>query len=462
MTKRIHISIFITLLFTAVSCSNSRRINESPKEAITEEPTWVNSRPNSLAYYIGIGVASKTIEPTAYTEVAKKNAFHDLVSEISVHVKGETLLQTMEVDLHFREQFSSMIQSSFNEHIEGFERLGTWEDKESYWVYYRLSKAEHDRLKKEMKDMTLSQTYNTYQIAQIYEEEGKIVEALNGYLEALKIMERYWGETNLYEDNGSTIYLDQLIYRAINDLTNKITIRSDKNTIVLNSDNQFIKEVTVEILSGGKPVIGIPITYAYDKGNYMRKKEIHTNSNGIIKILVKDANIKNRDNYLGIELNFKDMILSELKTGLMSAATKNIRSLKKEIPIDVTMPKIYIAATEKNLGQRLPTGQLSETLENDLRKNNFRIVTSESQADYLIELSANTTSSGTSQGFHVSHLSYSLKMMEATNMSIVYQTSESSIKGLQLNFRTAGLEAYKKARKNFHRQVFPTLLETAF
>ena len=80
-------------------------------------------------------------------ETAKKNALNDLASEISVTVEGNSLLYTLDRKTQFDESFTSTIKTRSNEQLEGFELVDSWESPTEFWTYYRLSKAEHARIK---------------------------------------------------------------------------------------------------------------------------------------------------------------------------------------------------------------------------------------------------------------------------------------------------------------------------
>lgn len=444
-----------------MGCHGTRSIRETPKEEITEKPSWIDERPFSATYYIGIGSASKRIEPTDFAEVAKNNALNDLVSEISVNIQGESFLHVLDVNYQFEEQFLSNITTTSNEHVEGFERMGTWQDGDNYFVYYRLSKATHDRLKKEMKEAVLSQAVDLYKLGQEDEEQGNVVFALNNYLQAIKTMEPYWNEPNEFLVDGAIVHLDNLIYASILDVAGGLTIQYQPK-IILSSENQFEEMFVVKIKSNNKNARGVYLSYDYDRGKYMRRKEIMSDNVGELTIPIRHPNIKNKDNFLSLEIDLTQMIAAELKTGMMAAVIKNIQKIQRQIPINLLMPKIFVASVEKNLGQPMNGKILSDALKNELIKNNFQIVNSEQYADYFIEMGANTSKMGTSQGFHTSFLNFSIQMTDVKSGTMVFQKTESAIKGLQLNYEAAGIESYKKGQKKIKREIVPEIIEGIF
>ncbi|MGB6035011.1 MAG: LPP20 family lipoprotein, partial [Cryomorphaceae bacterium] len=75
-----YLFLFVALLS---SCSSQKSVSTS--ESFPPSPTWVQSRPITNSYYVGIGVAQKT-QGTDFRSAAKENALSDLASEIKVNV----------------------------------------------------------------------------------------------------------------------------------------------------------------------------------------------------------------------------------------------------------------------------------------------------------------------------------------------------------------------------------------
>ena len=115
-------------VFTILFCST----------ILAQEPGWVKQRPTSQQYFIGIGSADKT--SSGYRNLAKADALNDLASEISVSVSSE-LIDVMTEYSGFSEEYArSEIRISTKDDLEGYERYDDYNGKDSYWIYYRISK----------------------------------------------------------------------------------------------------------------------------------------------------------------------------------------------------------------------------------------------------------------------------------------------------------------------------------
>jgi hypothetical protein len=457
---RIKLGTYCLSFLLLAACGAPKETIESKKEPIPEKPSWVDNRPVSGAYYIGVGVASKLREPIDYQAVAKKNALNDLASEISVVISGETFLNTLEVNKHFQEEFISNINTSTSEQIESYEVAGLWEDGEAYWIYYRLSKAEHARFKKEKKDQALNAANDYFVKARDASSNGNMSASIDMHIRALFEMKNYWTEVNEYEVDGKKIFLDNEIYASLSSTVSGMNIEPVAPSVVLQHDNDFTNHVLVTVLFEGKPINNIPLLYSYDKGKFARPKSLLTNDAGSARITVADANITNPENVLEIDIDLDDLVGDDLDRKLLKPIISNLKTDSEKLPIEIVFPSAHLQFDEKNFDERSESPHLSNSIKSELTKKGIRFTDSPVEANYLIRVVSNTTQGGTSQGFHVAYLSMTISVVDTKTNKEVYRQAESSVKGLQLNFGAAGLEAYKKGSKKIQEEIAEDLIDS--
>jgi N-acetylmuramoyl-L-alanine amidase len=104
---------------------------------------------------------------------------------------------------------------------------------------------------------------------------------------------------------------------------------------------------------------------------------------------------------------------------------------------------------------------LADPLRKVFSDEGFTFSENVSKADYVITIDANTREGGTSSGFHVAYLDVNWSLT-AKSGSVLLQNSESNIKGLQLNFEAAGLDAYRKGSLQMEKEVSKKILEAIF
>lgn len=448
-------------LISAFGCGTQNQLVETQVE-VKNAPEWVNTRPLSGQYYVGVAAASKVREPLEYASVAKKNALNDLASEISVEIKGESLLNTLEVNRSFHEEFISTISTSTREKIEGYDIGGTWETEDEYWVYYRLSKSKHATLKKQKKDQVLAASYDLYQKGKDAAVSGNMGNAIDMHIRALLEMKDYWAEVNEYLIGDQTVYLDNEIYSNLNNLAVNIQIQPSISQIILNHANGYSSTVDVLVHHRGNPLRNIPVTYSYDKGKFMKPIKVLTTSDGKVKIRVADVDISNHDNRLKIEVDLQSVVDPTLEKRFTRPLIQTMKNEKREIPIAVELPVAYLQSNELAFGAETDSKALSSTLQNALTKKGIRFTSFKEQADFAIKVSGNTTKGGTSQGFHVAYLEMRIEVVDNKNGSQVYSQSINNIKGLQLNFDSASVDAYKRASKKIESEILEELITTVF
>jgi hypothetical protein len=456
--SRRHSFIQIVLLLTLVACGSHKAITETVK---TEpKPQWMETRPINPSYYIGIGAASKTSEPLDYAQVAKKNALNDLASEISVEIKGESFLNTLEVNRSFHEEFVSNISTTTREQIEGFEVAGSWENNSEYWIYYRLSRAQHALLKKEKKDKALRSSNDNFLKAKDAMMQGNLAQSIDLHLRALLGLKDYWNESNEFYDGATTVHLDNEIYNSLQSILANTQIEPNRSDIVLAHNNNYTQSVKVLVHHKGNPLANIPIAYSYDRGSYVKPKMVKSDAQGTVNVLVADVNIENKENYLSLELDIKSMVAADLDQKLLKPILDNLKAHDKRLAISVILPSAFISSDERNFNESMETAQLSSTLQNALSKKGIRFTSSRDEADFIIDINANTTKGGTSQGFYVAYLQMTLVVSDGKSSKEIYKQTINNIKGLQLNSPSAGLEAYKKGSKQIEKEIVDELLLT--
>ena len=79
-----HRILLILTMFALIVFSGCDALKNSQKTVETR-PDWVDKRPSSGMYYIGIGSARKAgLSPDAYKENARNSALNVLSSEVSI------------------------------------------------------------------------------------------------------------------------------------------------------------------------------------------------------------------------------------------------------------------------------------------------------------------------------------------------------------------------------------------
>lgn len=109
-------------------------------------PSWLTHYPTSSTYFIGIGGASDTGNPSSDIEAAEKSARNALAAEIATTIKSETSLKTSaNAKGATKQSVSVLINEQVNLTLTGVQLVDSYHSKKwGYWYYYRLPRASLD------------------------------------------------------------------------------------------------------------------------------------------------------------------------------------------------------------------------------------------------------------------------------------------------------------------------------
>lgn len=199
--------------------------------AHAQRPGWISAKPNVDGFYVGVGSASKRLGD--FAGVAKKNALQDLVSEIRITISSTSILSQIDKNSQFKEEYESNIKTIAAAEIQDFERVDSFEDEQSYWVYYRLSKASYQAQKQKSLSDVKSMALQFFEKAVQAEQNNTIATAIDFYFRSLLILKDYWGENVEVVYQGKPTLLAIESYARLQQLLDVINIKPAANTVRL-------------------------------------------------------------------------------------------------------------------------------------------------------------------------------------------------------------------------------------
>ena len=456
-----NILIILCVLFIA-ACGNKKDTVSASRNATvaTPPPEWVGNRPHSSAYYIGIGSCSKFAQPYDFQTVAKKNALNDLASEISVRVQGQTFLNSLEVNDSFSEEFISNVSTSTDEKIEDYEVAGSWEDKNEYWIYYRLDKARYQAAKQAKKSAAMNMANDFYQKALTAEGEANLVVAFDLYMRALFALKEYWNESNEMLTDKGKVFLDNEIFSSVQRMCSGIQLQGDVQKISLSAANGYKHAAILSATYAGKPVKGLTIDYTFKTSGDQNTFHAMTSDQGKVTCMVSSVDYTATSNTLQAQVDLKPLLVADLDKGVQEGLLKSFKTEKRIIAIEAVLPAFIISSNESIYGTVASGKVLQSALSGALVNRGMRIASNGREADYSVTITADTKEGGSANGFVVAFLEFTVVVRNTENQEIVFNETLSSIKGLQLNKDAAGIEAYKKGKEKIEQQLAQKLIQT--
>lgn len=452
----------LCLALVLPACKSKQALTpvESSVAAGAGRPAWVNARPVTDADYIGIGISPKN--RADYQETAKKNALNDLASEISVTVQGNSLLYTLDRKYKFEEEFTSTINTSTKEHLEGYELVDSYDDGNTYWTYYRLNKAEYARIKAERKQKAMDQATDLYGRARTSLAAGDLKSAFDLDLRALVAMKEYWGESDQVTVDGKQVTLANELFSDLQKMASGVRLAVLPERCALDWSNRFTREmlVTATFNGSGKPLAQLPIVIGYPGQGGKITENRNTDAEGRARITVQRIALNAPAPELVIRLDVQALASKDLDAAFTAPLIGSLTVPEAHVPIDRTMPKAHVEGTESNLGAPLAETPLALALKEELTAKGFRIVDREADADLLMQVTGNTREMGESNGFFTVALDDALQVRDRRTGVVVYTGGKQGVKGIQLSYVKAGLDAYKKAALEFRSDLVPAMINT--
>lgn len=426
---------------------------EQPVNTEAARPDWVKQRPSSGSYYIGVGLSSKG-RPD-FQETAKKNALNDLASEISVTVEGNSLLYTLDRKYQFDESFTSTIRTTTNELIEGFELVDSWENGTEYWTYYRLSKAEHARLKAERKAQAIGTALDLHQRARASIGSGDLKGAMDQDLRALIAMKAYWGENDVVDLDGRQVPLVNEVFGHLQSLMTGVRLTLLPERCELGYGNHYKREMLItathQAQGHGKDLAQLPLRMEYPGINGKVVELKNTDAEGRARTTVQKPAIEGAAQELVVSVDMEALVSKEMDQALVNVLVKSLTAPEARAPIDLRMPRLFMKSVETNLGQPVTDSGLGVVFREELTRRGFRMADRESEADLVLTLNASTRQGGEASGFFTTFLDLSYAFRDRKNGEVLHEGAKQGVKGVQLDYARAGLDAYKKAAQDIRK-----------
>lgn len=453
----------ILLAVALVACKGKQQVVTPTEAEVNTEasrPDWVRARPSSSMYYIGVGLASKS-RPD-HLEAAKQNALNDLASEISVTVEGNSLLYTLDQRSHFDESFTGSIKTTTSEQIEGFELVDSWESPTEYWTYYRLSRSEHARLKAEKKAKAIGNALDLHARSRISLSSGDLKSAFDQDLRALISMKDYWGENDVVEMDGKQVPLVNELYNDLQKLTSGVRFAILPERCELSYANHFKRELLVSASysngSGAHDLVQLPVSIEFPglSGKVIEQK--NTDLEGHVRANIQGVDPAASAKEVVVRLDLRALVSKELDPALVKALMSSLTVPEQRAAIDLKMPKVVMRSQETNLGVPVHDAGLAVVVREELTKKGFRFVEREADADMLLQLNSSTRQGGEASGFFTAFLDVSYSFKDRRSQDVLHEGGRQGVKGVQLNYEKAGLEAYKKAVPDIRKDLVPAMM----
>jgi hypothetical protein len=286
-----------------------------------------------------------------YIQIAKDNALKNLASEININVSGEVISKVVEKSGISKEEIKSEIITSTSADLEGYEVVGTFEDKNNYWIYYRLSKELYEQKKREKTEKALKLALDLFSKAKEYEKNNNIGNAISFYLQALKPLEKYIAEPLQIEYQGKNIYITNEIYFSIQNILSEVRLVPLNKKIKAKIGRPVNKTLKLsakrESFNGKTEVANFPLLFSFIKGSGEIVSHVKTDINGIAGTEITKITSPEKLQIVKAEFDISAFVNEDSTSFVYRDILKSFPTPETKFILHVSGLSIYIETNEK-------------------------------------------------------------------------------------------------------------------
>lgn len=426
--------------------------------AQTEKPEWILKYPINSDFFVGIAYADKKLYN--YMEAAKSKALQSLANEITVKIIGQTSLQTIEINQKVKQSYISSVTTETIKELEGYELVDSWQDKNQYWVYYRLSKKDYYQAKKDKANSALQIAKNYMMLGNENINTNNYIQGINYYFMATNQIQNYlYFEFDLdLKQQINELYQDA--YKNVSTFYNQIEIKTNSDQIKLKPYQLKNYQLNFQIQNKQnlKPITNFPfiINVISGKADIEINKKL-VNEKGSLNFKIISFSTKNKTTIFKIKLD-KEALFNEyiLTNNLLAIDLYKKISCEKNIEVESETLNVFIKSTEKSFNTKNKDQALANALKSYLTENGINITNEAATANYFLTIEANTTKGNTAYDMQVVYLDATITLNKA-NTSI-YNKNFNGVKGLKATENAASYDAYQKLIRKFNEELYQELL----
>ncbi len=444
------ISLFLAALVLA-GCSGTSNVSKQ-----SQPPSWVQARPNVPGYYVGIGSARKTTPD--YQQAAKQSALADLASDISVVISANSVLNAFENQQRFFEDYTSNIRAEAQKELEDYEVVGTWEDQQTYWIYYRLSRETYRRIMDEKKSAAAAKSLDFYDKALAARQDNDIKTALVMLIKALEPIKPYFAETITVTHGNQTIYLGNEIIKTITSILNSISVNGPAQLSAKMGQGVPASLTTYAVTeSSGLPLRAIPLRVNYTE-RPLANSRITTDAQGAASVTIDAVRSLKTAEVLRVSLDFESVVQEATTDFAIRKVLMRFSGPTTETRLVIEKPSFYVSSDERNLGASLEQHPLANGIKRKLVEAGFPLTNSPSGADYRLSLIASTHKTGQIGQFVQVGLRLQVLVTNAAGLEVYHRTND-RISASHFEAAAAGQNAYNNALKRIELTIVGEIID---
>jgi len=202
-----------------------------------------------------------------------------------------------------------------------------------------------------------------------------------------------------------------------------------------------------------RDLLQLPITVTYSGAAGKVTESKNTDAEGRARTTVQRVELGNTLAELLVRLNMDELVSKDLDPLFIKPLIGSLTVPELHVPIDRTMPRVFVLAVESNMGQPVKDAGIALGLKEELTAKGFRFVDRATDADLLLNINSTTREGGGSNGFFTAYLDVSYSFRDRKTNDVISEGGKQGVKGIQLDYAKAGMDAYKKAGQDLRKEL---------
>jgi hypothetical protein len=432
----------------------------SPKEVANSMdgiPEWVKEYPVSETHYTGIGIADRSTHPLDYIKIAQQNALQNLMSQIKVTISSQSVFLQMERENGYEEDFKSNIEVKAKEILEGYELVSTYTQSNEYWVYYQLSKQKYHETRNARIQEAIEESKYFLNKAVLYSTPYK--DKYIYYVQAMAKLEPYLSEPLLTEFDRENVYLGSEIIARFRSYVDDYQLYCVSKKISAMIGNT-VSKIDLAVEYEGNRLSNIPLM-AVSADLELKDISKNTNENGVFTTSVPKIKSTQAVQKIEAGINFQEWLDEGTKSEFIQKLFKSVKTHQITIPIYVYTPTVFVSSEEKHFNIDKKESELRFAAESALTKMGFTPVGNKNEAQLIMNISADTQKGREikNQKMFTAFLNMSVQVKDLQGR-IVFSDNITKLKGIQLDFNQADLNAYQLAKDEISNSIIADFVDS--
>lgn len=350
-----------------------------------KQPEWTLQQPFDNGYYSAVVKIPK--KAPNYKELARNEAIREISTQISVQIDSDIALKETEANGIPSSELISSIRSSSNNKIRDLQLVGTYETKNDYWAYYRLSKSEYYAWRKNQCEQATAQALNLLNEFDL--SQTNLTSGISALLKGLELIVDYTDMdlTTSYRNKQINLY-NELFFR-LNHLTEKVKINYAEKEIDLTAKQRERKSITVFVIYQQEiPVNNFPVCFNFLSGKGEIVAKGLTDENGKAELIINRITSFSTPQFIEAKPD-KDFWLVGIENPIVKTMFGNLQFLPATLKLNVNRPKAFVQYSFNNTSGT----DYRNILLKKLQDLDLEVSTNQNESDYTFKVNIITRNS---------------------------------------------------------------------